>query len=59
MNKDAKVTIKLTTQQAAEIRQILYEHQKGYSYEFVPERITTVRSVIQEIDDSIGAVLGV
>ena len=59
MNKDAEVTIKLTAQQAAEIRQILYEHQKGYSYEFTPERITTVRSVIQEIDDSIGAVLGV
>lgn len=59
MSKDKQVTIKMNVRQAAAIRQILFEHQQGYSYEHVPERITDIREVIQSIDDNIGAVLGV
>ena len=43
---------------AAAVRQVLFEAQKGYSYECVPERIVDIRSVVQDLDDSIGTVLG-
>ena len=59
MTKDKKVTIKMDARCAAAVRQVLFEAQRGYSYEHVPERITDIRSVIQDIDDNIGAVLGV
>lgn len=44
---------------AAAVRQILFESQKGYTYDevSVPPRITDIRNVIQDIDDNIGAVL--
>lgn len=46
---------------AAAVRQILFDAQKGYTYneESVPPRITDIREVIQQLDDNIGAVLGV
>ncbi len=46
---------------AAAVRQVLFEAQKGYTYDeqSVPPRITDVREVIQQLDDSIGTVLGV
>ena len=53
-----KVTVKMDARSAAAVRQVLFESQKGYSYEHVPERITDIRTVIQDIDDGIGAVLG-
>ena len=59
MTKDKKVTIKMDVRCAAAVRQVLFEAQRGYSYEHVPERITDIRTVIQDIDDSIGSVLGV
>jgi hypothetical protein len=59
MTKDKKVTIKMDARCAAAVRQVLFESQRGYSYEHVPERITDIRTVIQDIDDSIGSVLGV
>jgi hypothetical protein len=59
MTKDKKVTIKMDTRCAAAVRQVLFEAQRGYSYEHVPERITDIRTVIQDIDDNIGSVLGV
>ena len=59
MTKDKKVTIKMDVRAAAAVRQVLFEAQRGYSYEHVPERITDIRTVIQDIDDGIGAVLGV
>ncbi len=59
MTKDKKVTIKMDVRRAAAVRQVLFEAQRGYSYEHVPERITDIRTVIQDIDDSIGSVLGV
>jgi hypothetical protein len=58
MTKDKKVTIKMDVRAAAAVRQVLFEAQRGYSYEHVPERITDIRTVIQDIDDGIGAVLG-
>jgi hypothetical protein len=59
MTKDKKVTIKMDARCAAAVRQVLFEAQRGYSYEHVPERITDIRTVIQDIDDNIGSVLGV
>ena len=61
MSKDKKVTIKMDARQAAAVRQILFESQKGYTYDptCVPERVSDIRDVIRDIDDNIGAVLGV
>lgn len=46
---------------AAVVRQVLFDSQKGYTYNevSVPPRVVDIRSVIQDIDDNIGAVLGV
>ena len=61
MTKEKQVTLKMDARQAAAVRQILFDAQKGYTYDeqSVPPRITDVREVIQQLDDSIGAVLGV
>ena len=61
MTKEKQVTIKMDVRSAAAVRQILFESQKGYTYDelSVPPRITDIRNVIQNIDDNIGAVLGV
>jgi hypothetical protein len=60
MTKDKKVTIKMDARSAAAVRQVLFEAQKGYTYDdvIVPPRISSIRTVIQDIDDGIGAVLG-
>ena len=57
MTKDKKVTIKMDVRCAAAVRQVLFEAQRGYSYEHVPERITDIRTVIQDIDNGIGSVV--
>lgn len=46
---------------AAAVRQVLFESQKGYTYDdvSVPPRISDIRSVIRDIDDNIESVLGV
>jgi hypothetical protein len=44
------VRLDLTVRQAEEIRDILFEAQRGYSLEFVPERINGIREVIQQLD---------
>jgi hypothetical protein len=61
MTKEKQVTIKMDARCAAAVRQILFDAQKGYTYNevSVPPRITDIRNVIRDIDDSIGAVLGV
>ena len=55
MSKDKQVTIKINVRQAAAVRQILFEHQQGYTYDeqSVPPRIADIRSVIQELDKEI------
>lgn len=60
MTKEKQVTIKMDPRSAAAVRQVLFDAQKGYTYDevSVPPRISDIRSVIQSIDDSIGAVLG-
>ena len=59
MTKEKKVTVKLDVRAAAAVRQVLFEAQRGYGLEYTPERIVDIRSVIQDIDDNIGSVLGV
>ena len=61
MTKEKQVTIKMDARTAAAVRQVLFDSQKGYTYDKVsiPPRISDIRSVIQDIDDNIGAALGV
>jgi hypothetical protein len=61
MTKQKQVTIKMDAHTAAVVRQVLFDAQKGYTYneESVPPRVIDIRGVIQDLDDNIGAVLGV
>ena len=61
MTKEKQVTIKMDARSAAAVRQVLFDSQKGYTYNevSVPPRISDIRGVIQQLDDSIGSVLGV
>jgi hypothetical protein len=60
VSKEKQVTLKLDARAAAAVRQVLFDAQKGYTYDevSVPPRVTDIRTVIQQLDDSIGAVLG-
>jgi hypothetical protein len=60
VTKEKQVTLEMDARCAAAVRQVLFDAQKGYTYDnvSVPPRITDIRSVIQDIDDNIGAVLG-
>ncbi len=46
---------------AAAVRQVLFDAQKGYTYNevSVPPRINDIRGVIQQLDDNLGSVLGI
>ena len=61
MTKEKQVTIKMDARSAAAVRQVLFDAQKGYTYNeaSVPPRVVDIRGVIQQLDDNIGAVLGV
>ena len=61
MTKEKQVTLNLDARAAAAVRQVLFESQVEYTYDevSVPPRISDIRSVIRDLDDSIGAVLGV
>ena len=61
MTREKQVTVKMDARAAAAVRQVLFEAQRGYTYDevSVPPRIVDIRSVIQSIDDNLGAVLGV
>ena len=60
MTEEKQVTLKMDVRAAAAVRQVLFESQKGYTYDevSVPPRVTDIRVVIQDLDDSISAVLG-
>ena len=60
MSKEKQVTIKMDVRSAAVVRQILFEAQRGYTYDqtSVPPRIIDIRSVILDIDEKIGAIIG-
>jgi hypothetical protein len=58
MTKEKQVVIKLSPRSAAAVRQILFEHQQGYTTgSSVPERIFEIREVITDIDDAITQVV--
>ena len=59
MTKEKQVTVKMDARAAAAVRQVLFEAQKGYTYDevSVPPRISDIRRVVQQLDDSIGAAL--
>ena len=59
MTKEKQVTIKMDVRSAAAVRQLLFEHQKGYTYDetSVPPRISDIRAVITELDEKIGAIV--
>ena len=59
MTKENQVTIKMDARQAAAVRQVLFDAQKGYTYNevSVPPRITDIRSVVQQLDDGISSVV--
>ena len=59
MSKEKQVTIKMDVRSAAAVRQLLFEHQRGYTYNegSVPPRITDIRSVIVDLDEKIGAIV--
>lgn len=61
MTKEKKVTIKMDVHTAAAVRQVLFESQKGYTYDdvSVPPRISDIRSVIGGIDQDLGSILGI
>jgi hypothetical protein len=60
MSKEKQVIIKMDVRSAAAVRQILFDAQKGYTYDSmcIPPRITDIRSVIVDLDEKIGAIVG-
>ena len=54
-----EVTITMSVHAAAVVRQVLFEAQKGYTYDVnsVPSRIFEMRDVITDLDDAIGSAL--
>ena len=56
MTKEKQVTIKMDIRSAAAVRQVLFESQKGYTYDevTVPPRISDIRNVINNLDFEIG-----
>ena len=60
MTKEKQVTIKIDARTAAAVRQVLFDAQKGYTYDevSVPPRVSDIRKVIQQLDDNIDKVLG-
>jgi len=61
VSEEKLVTIKMDARQAAAVRQVLFESQRGYTYDptCIPPRVADIREVIRDIDDNLGAVLGV
>ena len=61
MTKEKQVTLKLNARSAAAVRQVLFDSQKGYTYDelSVPPRVTDIRNVIQQLDESIESILDV
>jgi hypothetical protein len=55
MTKETQVTIKMDVRSAAAVRQLLFDHQKGYTYDetSVPPRISDIRGVISNLDTEI------
>jgi len=59
MTKEKKVTIKMDARCAAAVRQVLFDSQKGYTYNqtSIPPRIIDIRNVIYDLDDKIACAI--
>jgi hypothetical protein len=59
MTKEKQVTVKMDVRTAATVRQILFESQKGYTYDetSVPPRISNIRAVILDLDEKISSIV--
>jgi len=59
MTKQKQVTIKLDLRSAAAVRQVLFDSQKGYTYNqtSIPPRIIDIRNVIYDLDDKIACAI--
>ena len=55
MTKETGVTIVIDVRTAAAVRQVLFDAQKGYTYDEVsiPPRVADIRSVISQLDTEI------
>jgi hypothetical protein len=55
MTKETGVTLNLDVRAAAAVRQVLFDAQKGYTYDEVsiPPRVVDIRSVIVQLDKEI------
>jgi hypothetical protein len=55
MTKETGVNITVDVRTAAAVRQVLFEAQKGYTYDgmSVPPRVADIRSVIVQLDKEI------
>ena len=47
----------MSVRAAAAVRQVLFDAQKGYGTEYVPERVFEIREVITDLDDAITSVV--
>ena len=52
MTKETGVTLNLDVRSAAAVRQVLFDAQKGYTYDAtsIPPRVIDIRGVIAELD---------
>jgi hypothetical protein len=59
MTKEKQVTITMDIISAAAVRQVLFESQKGYTYNrtSIPPRINDIREVIYDLDDKIACAI--
>ena len=54
-----EVTVSMSVYQAAAVRQVLFDAQKGYTYGHAcPQRVFEIREVITDLDDAISSVIG-
>jgi hypothetical protein len=60
VSKEKQVTLKLDARAAAAVRQVLFDSQKGYTYDevSVPPRVVDIRNVIQKLDENLESLLG-
>lgn len=59
MTKEKQVTVKMDARAAAAVRQVLFDAQKGYTYDevSVPPRVSDIREVIGQLDNGIRSVV--
>jgi len=50
MSKQKQISIKLSHEEVEIVKDILEKHQEGYSYKHPPERIISVRNVIEKLN---------